>query len=410
MILLIINFKFSYLFMETEDQVVLKSKPNVPEDEKKKTKKSDFSIFYSKISNFMNFELNSFNNYLFPLVVIFLVFLLLFFIFKKSDNKKNGMIVNTNIRGIEDSLEFDLNKLELYKKEQNDFCNDFEKNKIKEYEEQIQLTNVYLLSRVFNMYVYKSDDEISNEIMTLKNFNGEKTGDLLTALLFYSTIKKINASQIYFLDIGSKIGWYSMIMSKFGYKVLSFESSDINNYILKKNYCLNREFNLTLIKKGLYNEEKKCDYYLNSKNKASGKVYCEVKQNLPSNLIKSGESTLTRLSNYLNFLTNQNLALVKISVEGLEEKVIQGGIELITNYHVPYIYLEFNPESLREQGTDPIKFLKIFIRNKYRFPFYNFFDDEFLSIDEIMTKARRHNGKINLYIAHAKMIRKYQNS
>jgi hypothetical protein len=128
------------------------------------------------------------------------------------------------------------------------------------------------------------------------------------------------------------------------------------------------------------------------------------------NLIKSGESTLTRLSNYLNFLSNQNLALVKISVEGLEEKIIQGGIELITRYHVPYIYLEFNPESLREHGTDPIKFLKIFTRNKYKFPFYNFFDDEFLSIDEIMTKARRHNGKINLYIAHAKMIRKYQNS
>ena len=393
--------------METEDQVVLKSKPNVPEDEKKKIKKSNYLIFYSKISNFMN-ELNSSNYYLFPLVIILFI-ILWFLIFNKSNNNKNN-IVNVNMRGIEDNFEFDLNKFELYKKEQNDFCNDIEKNIIKEYEEQIQLADVYLLSRVFNMYVYKSDDEISNEIMTLKNYNGEKTGDLLTALLFYSTIKKINASQIYFLDIGSKIGWYSMIMSKFGYKVLSFESSEINNYILKKNYCLNREFNLTIIKKGLYNEEKKCDFYLNSKNKASGKVYCEVKQNLPSNLIKSGESTLTRLSNYLNFLSNQNLALVKISVEGLEEKVIQGGIELITKYHVPYIYLEFNPESLREHGTDPIKFLKIFTRNKYKFPFYNFFDDEFLSIDEIMTKARRNNGKINLYIAHARMIRKYQNS
>ena len=394
--------------METEDQVVLKSKPNIPADEKKKIKKSNYLIFYSKISNFMN-ELNLSNYYLFPLVIILLFIILLFLIFNKSNSNKNN-IVNVNMRGIEDNLEFDLNKLEIYKKEQNDFCNDIEKNIIKEYEEQIQLADVYLLSRVFNMYVYKSDDEISNEIMTLKNYNGEKTGDLLTALLFYSTIKKINASQIYFLDIGSKIGWYSMIMSKFGYKVLSFESSEINNYILKKNYCLNREFNLTLIKKGLYNEEKKCDFYLNSKNKGSGKVYCEVKQNLPSNLIKSGESTLTRLSNYLNFLSNQNLALVKISVEGLEEKVIQGGIELISKYHVPYIYLEFNPESLREHGTDPIKFLKIFTRNKYKFPFYNFFDDEFLSIDEIMTKARRHNGKINLYIAHAKMIRKYQNS
>ena len=34
--------------METEDQVVLKSKPNVPEDEKKKQKNQIFQFFIQK--------------------------------------------------------------------------------------------------------------------------------------------------------------------------------------------------------------------------------------------------------------------------------------------------------------------------------------------------------------------------
>ena len=41
--------------METEDQVVLKSKPNVPEDEKKKNKKIRFFNFLFKNFKFYEF-------------------------------------------------------------------------------------------------------------------------------------------------------------------------------------------------------------------------------------------------------------------------------------------------------------------------------------------------------------------
>ena len=176
---------------------------------------------------------------------------------------------------------------------------------------------------------------------------------------------------------------------------------------MKKNYCLNRELNVTFINKGLYNDDKKCDLYINKENKGDGIVFCEKNNQIPENLIKKEQVTLTKLSNYMQFLLERNLALIKIDIEGAEERAFEGGIKLLSKYRIPFIFLEFNPESLRQHGTDPRKFLKMFLKYGYRFPFYNFFDNDFLSIDEIMEKT---NGTMNLYIIHGKMSRKYLNS
>ena len=75
---------------------------------------------------------------------------------------------------------------------------------------------------------------------------------------------------------------------------------------------------------------------------------------------------MTKLSNYIPYFSDKNLALIKIDVEGSEGKVFEGGIELITKYHVPFIYIEFTPEALKLHGTDPIKFLQIFVDNGYK--------------------------------------------
>jgi hypothetical protein len=106
------------------------------------------------------------------------------------------------------------------------------------------------------------------------------------------------------------------------------------------------------------------------------------------------------------FLVNNKLAVMKIKIDGSEGKAIEGGIKLITKYHIPFIFLEFNPKGLEQHGTDPIKFLKMFLRYGYKFPNNNFFDSEFLSINDIMEKI---NQTLNLYIVKSRIVRKYQN-
>ena len=50
--------------------------------------------------------------------------------------------------------------------------------------------------------------------------------------------------------------------------------------------------------------------------------------------IKSRQVYLTKLSNYVEFLSTKNLVLFKIDIEGSEKKAIKSGIELISNYHI----------------------------------------------------------------------------
>ena len=112
---------------------------------------------------------------------------------------------------------------------------------------------------------------------------------------------------------------------------------------------------------------------------------------------------MTKLSNYIDFLSTKNLALIKIDIEGSEEKAIEGGIELISNYHVPFIFLEFFPRLLIMHGTDPMKFLEIFEMNGYKFAKKDFFDKNYYTKQEIMGKAK--HVAINLFIIYSNIFK-----
>ena len=99
------------------------------------------------------------------------------------------------------------------------------------------------------------------------------------------------------------------------------------------------DVNITLINRGLYSEEKKCDYYIQIGNEGNGLTICDKNAHLQNILRKKGEIIMTKLSNYISFLSNKNFIFMKIDVEGSEAKLFEGGIEVITKYHVPFIVL-----------------------------------------------------------------------
>lgn len=98
---------------------------------------------------------------------------------------------------------------------------------------------------------------------------------------------------------------------------------------------------------------------------------------------KTFEVSLTKLSNFVPYLSNKNLSLIKLDIEGGEGKAIEGGIELINKIHVPYIFSEFNRRLLQKQGTDPEKYLHLFIDNGYKISRHGFLSKSFITIDEI---------------------------
>ena len=91
---------------------------------------------------------------------------------------------------------------------------------------------------------------------------------------------------------------------------------------------------------------------------------------------------------------------MKIDVEGSEAKLFEGGIEVITKYHVPFIFLEYAPNNFDIQGIDKKKFLQIFIDNDYKISIVNFLSQEYILIDDINKK----NKLLNLYIIYCKIL------
>jgi FkbM family methyltransferase len=384
--------------MDIETQKILDKNPNkIIFDLNEENDKKIFELYNTK------------KNSLFIIIFFFFLSLvLLYFSIKNKSSNNNNYLLNkkSNLNSFEEFqyYDFDEDILLKYRQQQNEFCDKQVKYIRKEFEDIITVANVSYLSQFFKMYIYKRDDIVSLQISQMESWEEDETNNLLTALTFYSAIKKLKREEIYVLDIGSNIGWYTLFIAKYGYNILSFDPSYINDYILKKSYCLNRELNITIINKGLYSEEKICDLYVNMSNVGDGLVFCENQDNV-NNLKRTGAAILTKLNHFASFLLKNNLGLIKIDTEGSEGKVIEGGIKLITKYHVPFIFLEFCPQNLMKHGTDPRKFLKIFIKNGYKIAWYNFFSEDYLSIDEIM--ERTGSGSMNLYIVNSRIIKKY---
>jgi hypothetical protein len=86
-------------------------------------------------------------------------------------------------------------------------------------------------------------------------------------------------------------------------------------------------------------------------------------------------------------------------VEGSEGKVIESGIEFISKYKVPFLFVEFRNDYLKLQGTDPKEFLEMFEKNGYLFSIDDFFCKKYLSI-EVLLKVK----STDLFIVHKSIL------
>ena len=247
------------------------------------------------------------------------------------------------------------------------------------------------------MFVYKSNDAVSKFISNQNIWEKLETNNIINGLNYYTKKNNLIYRDIYIIDVGGNIGWYTFLLGKYGYNIITFEPSKINYYILTKNYCLNQDVNITIINKGLFPEEKICHIYSAKSNIGNGRINCNEK--IIKNKINNGEIILTKFKNYISFFENKNLAMIKMDIEGSEGRAIESGIEFITKYHVPFIFIEFVPELLIENGTNPKKFLEMLIRNGYKINVLNFFEQKVYDIEYLLKKTR------NLYIVYTSFLK-----
>ena len=396
--------------MENKDNIILldpnkiiKKKIRRLTYKKRLKKKMKKKIFY-------NFKILA--ALIFLIISIFILIISLINVLgKKESNKKYQKL---DLEKIHDVLnislkydEFNENVNKQYIQLQNYFCEKKEENLNQEYENKIQLKNINFNGKTFNMFVYKENDLVSKSIINSNNYEGSDSLKVLKALQYYANKNKLENKDIYVLDVGSNVGWYTFFLGKYGYKIISFEANKINNYILYKNYCLNQDVRATLITKGLDFEEKKCYLKVVKKNQGDGITFCDNLGKL--NTTFNGETfnniELTKLSKYIKFLTKNNLALIKIDVEGAEGNAILGGKELISKYHVPFIFMEYSKKYLKAHGTNVLEFLQFFENSGYKISRSDFFSKKYVSSSELINKE----NIFNLFFSHEKILENFKN-
>ena len=62
---------------------------------------------------------------------------------------------------------------------------------------------------------------------------------------------------------------------------------------------------------------------------------------------------------------------------------MQEAFELITKYHIPYIYSEFNMAMITEHGNNPREYIKLFTNNGYKVSRDGFLSKNFISPEKV---------------------------
>lgn len=336
-----------------------------------------------KINNYrkeINYKINNFENILKN-----------YYKFDNIHDKEQDMIKNE---------EFNDNIKKYYEQLQANFCSNSYDFINKEIENLIEEALVNFNNLTYNIFVYKENDIISKSIKNNGVWNENVTYNLISSMDYFTKKKNLSIESVYFIDIGANIGWYSFYLGYLGYQILSFEPSKFNNYILKKNFCLNRNVNITIINKSFSIQKKNCFLVHKVVNISDSAVICNKNISIYNKKYYIEEITLTKLNTYISFLSNKNIGLIAFDLNGAEEKAIISGQALIVKYHIPFIYMKFMPKLLENQSTNIKKFLGFFESNNYKFSIVNFLSKKYISINELLKK-----DGVNLYIIYSDFLK-----
>lgn len=182
-------------------------------------------------------------------------------------------------------------------------------------------------------------------------FCRRNTNDFQFANYYYEWgVKKFILDRIrnytVFIDVGSSIGGYTVLLSKYNLKCIAFEPLVDNYVVMLKNLQLNKlAGKVAAFQVGLGKENKQARFQFNPVN--TGASFID-RNNDPSNLlckIRTFDSMIADLK-----IGREEKILFKLDVEGMEAEALQGASAFIRQYpNITFIIED------KHTGKDPIK-------------------------------------------------------
>jgi FkbM family methyltransferase len=232
-----------------------------------------------------------------------------------------------------------------------------------------------LKGSTYSIYLYKSNDIVSDSILKTGQWAAQQMTDLHEALSNFANKMKLPPNDVVFLDIGANVGSYSLSMASHGYSVIAFEAFIDNIELIQASICENNfEDLISLHGKGLGADPSICIVYSHVLNVGDGHTKCGVEQKTIVNDTFFHEGNEYKVRGHIESVRLDDVVLprirskigaVKMDVEGYETHVLHGGQEVLLRSKIPYIFTEFSPGMIRDKGGDPASFVKAFIDAGY---------------------------------------------
>jgi FkbM family methyltransferase len=203
-------------------------------------------------------------------------------------------------------------------------------------------------------------------------------------------LKKILKKPEYILDIGACKGSYSELFFKLynNTRIILFEPNFILYKRLKKKF--NGIHNIEIYNYGIGDKNKSKKFLTSSMSDYTSTFSSMNKKSkylFIRNLLYGGQGKIKYVITKIKqldkvFVKKKIIDLIKIDVEGYEEKVIKGGVKTLKNtrvilieYHNDDLYLDYNPKEIHK------KLIKLNFRlyKRIKFPFMSWEDRIYLN-------------------------------
>lgn len=169
--------------------------------------------------------------------------------------------------------------------------------------------------------------------------------------------KKLIKPGMTVVDIGSNIGYYSLIAAKLAGnngKVYAFEPEPNNYNLLVKNIKINNYANIIPIQEAVSNKRGNTKLFIDKINLGNPSF---SKNNVPTpkeGFVKVEAITLDEF--FENVVKDSKVDIIKMDTQGAEGLIVEGAGKLLKNNNLK-IFMEFWPYGLKNIGTNPLKLL-----------------------------------------------------
>jgi len=160
-----------------------------------------------------------------------------------------------------------------------------------------------------------------------------------------------------FLDVGANFGYYSLRLAHQAgclFHAYAFEPNPPSFERLQRNISLNSSANVKAFRMGLSDRPGSLSIEAHPANSGAARL-----------VERAGDIPVSTLDDFVESHGLTRVDLIKIDVEGYEERVLAGGRRTFGRFH-PHLLLEINPPSLDAAGSAPAHLMSMVESFGYR--------------------------------------------